>query len=50
MTDDEIRSKDIVVVTTAHNNVNYDLVVKNAKSIFDTQNVIKDKNENVEKL
>ena len=50
ITKDEIRNKDIVVITTAHDNVNYDLVVKNAKSVFDTQNVIKDKNENIEKL
>jgi UDP-N-acetyl-D-glucosamine dehydrogenase len=50
ITDDEIRSKDVIIITTAHSKVNYDLVIKNAKSVFDTQNVIKDKNENVEKL
>jgi len=50
ITKDEIRSKDIIIITTAHSKVNYDLVIKNAKSVFDTQNMIKDKNENVEKL
>ncbi len=50
ITKDEIQSQDIIIITTAHSKVNYDLVVKNAKSVFDAQNVIKDKNENVEKL
>jgi len=50
MTEDEIRNKDIVVITTAHDNVNYDLVVKNARVVFDINNVIKVKKENVEKL
>ena len=50
MTEDEIRNKDVVVITTAHDNVNYNLVVKNARVVFDINNVIKVKNENVEKL
>lgn len=43
---------DIVVVTTAHTKVDYDMVQKNAKVIFDTKNVMKGiKNrENIEVL
>ncbi len=36
-----IRKYDCVVVTTAHSDVDYKLVLKNAKSIFDTRNVYK---------
>ena len=50
ITKDEIRSKDIIIITTAHTKVDYNLIIKNAKAVFDTRNVIKDKNENVEKL
>ena len=46
----EIKSKDIVVITTDHNKVNYKLIVKNAKAVFDTRNVIKFKSKKVEKL
>lgn len=47
-----IASYDIVVVTTAHTKVDYDMVQKNAKAIFDTKNVMKNiKNrENIEVL
>jgi len=50
LTTKEIRAKDIVVVTTDHSKIDYDMVVKNAKSIFDTRNAIKDNSENVERL
>ena len=33
---------DLVMVTCAHTNVDYDLVQKNAKAIFDTKNAMKD--------
>jgi len=46
----EIKDKDIVVIITGHTKINYKMVVKNAKAIFDTRDVIKVKNENVEKL
>ena len=47
-----IAAYDIVVVTTAHTHVDYDMVQKNAKVIFDTKNVMKNiKNrENIEVL
>lgn len=35
-----IRRADLVVITTAHTSVDYDLVQKNAKIIFDTKNVM----------
>lgn len=37
-----VASYDLVVVTTAHSNVDYSMVQKNAKAIFDTKNVMKD--------
>ena len=46
----EIKDKDIIIITTNHTKVNYKMVVTNAKAIFDTRNVIKDKKENIEKL
>ncbi len=36
-----IESADLVIVTTAHTNVNYDFVQKHAKAIFDTKNAMK---------
>lgn len=43
---------DLVMITTAHTNVDYEMVQKNAKVIFDTKNVMKDirNRENVEVL
>ena len=43
---------DLVMITTAHSNVDYEMVQKNAKVIFDTKNVTKNlKNkENIEIL
>ena len=49
----EVLSKaDIVVITTAHTNVDYEMVQKYAKAIFDTKNVMKNisKRENIEVL
>lgn len=47
-----IASYDIVVVTAAHTNIDYDMVQQNAKAIFDTKNVMKNiKNrDNIEVL
>ena len=50
LTAKEIKEKDIVIIATAHNTVDYEVVVKNAKVIFDTRNAIKDNSENVERL
>lgn len=47
-----IESADLVIVTTAHTNVNYDFVQKHAKAIFDTKNAMKqvEARENIELL
>ena len=37
-----IASYDLVMITTAHSNVDYAMVQANAKAIFDTKNVMKD--------
>lgn len=52
LTEDLLRQVDLVVVTTAHNKVDYEFVQKYAIAIFDTKNVmkeIKDRN-NIEVL
>ena len=47
-----IESADLVIVTTAHTNVDYDFVQKYAKAIFDTKNAMKqvESRENIELL
>ena len=47
-----IESADLVIVTTAHTNVDYVLVQKHAKAIFDTKNAMKqvEARENIELL
>ncbi|WP_242693954.1 nucleotide sugar dehydrogenase [Proteiniclasticum aestuarii] len=47
-----IESADLVIVTTAHTNVDYDFVQKHAKAIFDTKNALKhaEARENIELL
>ena len=47
---EEIKEKDIIIIITDHSMINYEVIVKNAKIVFDTRNVIKYKKENVEKL
>lgn len=41
LTQELIESTDLVLITTAHTNVDYDFVQKYAKVIFDTKNVMK---------
>ena len=43
---------DLVIVTTAHTNVDYDFVQKHARMIFDTKNVMKniENRDNIELL
>lgn len=41
LTKEALESADLVVVTCAHSNVDYDFVQQNAKAIFDTKNVMK---------
>ena len=50
LTKEEIKGRDIIIIVTDHTVVNYEMIVKNAKIVFDTRNVIKDKSENIEKL
>ncbi|MCB7305213.1 nucleotide sugar dehydrogenase [Bariatricus massiliensis] len=52
ITEDIIASYDLIMVTSAHSNVDYEMVQKNAKVVFDTKNVMKNlKNqENIEIL
>lgn len=47
-----IESVDIVIITTAHTNIDYSMVQKYAKTIFDTKNAMKDieYRENIELL
>ena len=37
-----ISSYDLIMITTAHSNVDYEMVGKTAKAVFDTKNVMKD--------
>ena len=47
-----IESADLVMVTAAHTNVDYEFVQRHAKAIFDTKNVMKQvtNRENIEVL
>ena len=42
LTEELIVNSDLVVITTAHTNVDYEFVAKHADAIFDTKNVMKD--------
>lgn len=48
----ELQDADLVVITTAHTNIDYDFVQSNSKFIFDTKNAMKDveHRDNVELL
>ena len=52
LTEKLIQSSDLVIVTTAHTNVDYDFVQKHATAIFDTKNAMKkvEARENIELL
>lgn len=52
LTNELIKNANLVIVTTAHTNVDYEFVQKHAKAIFDTKNALKDlKNrDNIELL
>lgn len=52
LTKEIIEDADLVIITTAHTNVDYNLVSENATYIFDTKNAMKDikKRENIELL
>ena len=50
LTTEEIKEKDMIIITTAHSKVDYDMVAKNAKAVFDTGNAIEISNDKIEKL
>ena len=52
LTVDSIEQSDLIVVTTAHTNVDYDFVQQHAKAVFDTKNAMKKvvNRENIEVL
>lgn len=52
LTESLISEADIVLITTAHTNVDYEFVAKHAKAVFDTKNVMKNitGRENIEVL
>lgn len=41
LTEELVKSADLVVITASHSNVDYEMVQRNAKAIFDTKNVTK---------
>jgi UDP-N-acetyl-D-glucosamine dehydrogenase len=52
LTAELIKSAELVVLTTAHTNIDYEFVQKHAKAVFDTKNAMKnvDKRDNIELL
>ncbi len=42
LTPEVVQGFDLVMATAAHHNVDYEMVQKNAKAIFDTKNVMAD--------
>lgn len=40
LTPETVRNADLVMITAGHHNVDYELVQKNAKAIFDTKNIM----------
>ena len=52
LTPEIVAAYDLIMITTAHSNVNYDMIQRNAKAIFDTKNVMKniDDRDNIEIL
>ena len=52
LTEELLQSTDLVIITTAHSNVDYDFIQQNSKFIFDTKNATKNVKErsNIELL
>lgn len=46
----EIAEKDIILITTDHTNVDYKMVIENARIVFDTRNAIKNSFKNLLKI
>lgn len=50
LTEDLLKSQDLVIITTDHSCIDYSWVVAHAKHVFDTRNATKDVQENREKI
>ena len=52
ITPEIINGYDLVMVTTAHTKVNYEMIARNARAVFDTKNAMKDiiRRDNIEVL
>lgn len=50
LTPDLIQKSDLVLVTTNHSNIDYEMISGNAKLIYDSRNAVKDKYDNIFKL
>ncbi|MDF2645164.1 MAG: UDP-N-acetyl-D-glucosamine dehydrogenase [Paenibacillus sp.] len=50
LTDKQLESADVVVITTDHTNFNYDMIAKYSKVIFDTRNALKNQKNSVSKI
>jgi len=50
LTQDLIQKSDLVLVTTNHSNIDYEMISRNAKLIYDSRNAIKDSYDNIFKL
>ena len=52
LTAEAIQNADLVIITAAHTNVDYQLVADNAKLVFDAKNAMKDivNRDNIEVL
>lgn len=52
LTSELVENVDLVMITVAHSNVDYELVQKHAKAIFDTKNVMRNivNRDNIEVL
>jgi UDP-N-acetyl-D-glucosamine dehydrogenase len=50
LTTKEIEEKDIVIILTGHSVIDYRVIIRNAKMIFDAGNAIKDNSENLQRL
>lgn len=48
----DVINSDIVIITTNHSDVDYEMISKNAKRVFDTKNALKDfiDNDNIERM
>lgn len=52
LTPDVLGQSDLVMITAAHTNVDYNLIQKHSSAVFDTKNIMKalDKRDNIEVL